>query len=200
MPSMSGFEVCEQLKKDSRTEAIPIIFLTAINETKEKVKALELGAVDYITKPFDLDEVLARVARQLKLINEYKKGRKTGEYRRTSLNKEMRKEICQQLVTFFEKEEPYLSDELNSETIAKKLKVSRHNLGEAVNLEMQQNISSLINQYRIDHFCKLMKQHPDAPIFDLALQSGYNAKSVFHKWFKIFKKTTPKKYIKSFLG
>ena len=67
MPEMSGFEVCEALKQDSRTRDIPIIFITAITATDEKTKGFELGAVDYITKPFHAAEVLARVRTHLAL-------------------------------------------------------------------------------------------------------------------------------------
>ncbi len=61
MPDVDGYEVCRQLKSDSATADIPIIFLSALGETEDKVKGLQLGAVDYITKPFQPDEVIARV-------------------------------------------------------------------------------------------------------------------------------------------
>lgn len=61
MPGMNGYEVCERLKADPRTAYIPIIFLTALTEIKAKSKGFEVGAVDYITKPFDIVEVKARV-------------------------------------------------------------------------------------------------------------------------------------------
>jgi len=67
MPVMDGYEVCRQLKIDPHTVDIPIIFLSALAETESKVKGLELGAVDYITKPFDQSEVLARVRSHLKI-------------------------------------------------------------------------------------------------------------------------------------
>src|SRR5687768_8637153 len=52
MPEMNGFEVCRQLKADSRTHDIPIIFISASDETDDKVQAFEVGGVDYVTKPF----------------------------------------------------------------------------------------------------------------------------------------------------
>jgi len=67
MPGMDGFEVCRLLKSDDETAHIPIIFLSAVNETVDKVKAFSLGAVDFITKPFQEDEVLARVKTHLTL-------------------------------------------------------------------------------------------------------------------------------------
>jgi len=67
MPIMNGYEVCETLKKDIATSNIPIIFLSSLDEVENKVKAFELGGVDYITKPFNTLEVIARVKTHLKL-------------------------------------------------------------------------------------------------------------------------------------
>lgn len=67
MPGLSGYEVCYRLKKDPKTEDIPIIFLTAISDIQSKTKAFEAGAVDYIIKPFDVSEVKARVQTHLSL-------------------------------------------------------------------------------------------------------------------------------------
>ncbi|MBD2156921.1 PAS domain S-box protein [Leptolyngbya sp. FACHB-16] len=61
MPEIDGFETCRRLKQDGQTKEIPVIFLTALNETVDKVRGLELGAVDYLTKPLQEEEVLARV-------------------------------------------------------------------------------------------------------------------------------------------
>ncbi|MDE1464968.1 ATP-binding response regulator [Spartinivicinus poritis] len=67
MPGIDGYEVCRQLKADAETNGITVIFLSALDETKDKVKGLNLGAVDFISKPFQPEEVLARVATQLKI-------------------------------------------------------------------------------------------------------------------------------------
>lgn len=67
MPQMNGYEVCEQLKADKRTREIPVIFISGLNDTLDKVKAFSVGGVDYVTKPFQLKEVLARVETHLKL-------------------------------------------------------------------------------------------------------------------------------------
>jgi sigma-B regulation protein RsbU (phosphoserine phosphatase) len=61
MPGIDGYEVCSRLKANASTAYIPIIFLSALGETEDKVKGLQLGAVDYITKPFQPEEVIARV-------------------------------------------------------------------------------------------------------------------------------------------
>ena len=61
MPGIDGFEVCRRLKSDAATEDIPVIFLSALVDTQDKVKGLQLGAVDYVSKPFQPEEVKARV-------------------------------------------------------------------------------------------------------------------------------------------
>ena len=66
MPGLSGFDVCNILQDYPDTATIPIIFLTAVAETKRKVMGLNLGADDYITKPFDLHELAARVQAALR--------------------------------------------------------------------------------------------------------------------------------------
>ena len=65
MPGIDGFEVCRRLKSDKFTEDIPVIFLSALGETESKVKGLQLGAVDYVSKPFQPEEVKARVETHL---------------------------------------------------------------------------------------------------------------------------------------
>jgi signal transduction histidine kinase len=67
MPGMNGFETCQHLKTNPKTCDIPVIFMTALSDTDSKVQALEIGAVDYITKPFQEKEVLARVKTHLQL-------------------------------------------------------------------------------------------------------------------------------------
>lgn len=67
MPEMDGFEVCQRLKNDPQTTAIPIIFLTAKHETDDIIKGLSLGAVDYVTKPFRQAELIARVSTHIEL-------------------------------------------------------------------------------------------------------------------------------------
>jgi putative two-component system response regulator len=67
MPGLDGFAVCRELKADLRTRDIPIIFITAVDDPRRKTQGLECGAVDYITKPFEISEVKARVRTHLSL-------------------------------------------------------------------------------------------------------------------------------------
>ncbi len=67
MPQMNGYELCQKLKSIEKTCEIPVIFISALDEVLDKVKAFSVGGVDYITKPFQLEEVLVRVQNQLAL-------------------------------------------------------------------------------------------------------------------------------------
>lgn len=67
MPGIDGYEVCRRLKADPELSSIAVIFLSALDDTRDKVKGLEIGAVDYIAKPFQSEEVIARVKNQLKI-------------------------------------------------------------------------------------------------------------------------------------
>lgn len=68
LPGMGGFELCQRLKASPRWKAIPVIFMTALDEPGEKARALDLGAVDYVTKPLHVPEVLARVRTHLRIL------------------------------------------------------------------------------------------------------------------------------------
>lgn len=72
MAGMNGIEACQALKKAEETREIPVIFITALNSKEQKVHGLEAGAADYVTKPFDLDETLARIRTQLRIVMEHR--------------------------------------------------------------------------------------------------------------------------------
>lgn len=70
MPNMNGFEMCKRLKSDQKTADIPVIFISALSETAEKVKAFETGGVDYIEKPFRAEEAIARIRTHLTILKQ----------------------------------------------------------------------------------------------------------------------------------
>jgi DNA-binding response OmpR family regulator len=69
MPEMDGFTVCEQLKSNDKYKEIPVIFISSLSETLDKVKAFQVGGVDYVEKPFRLEEFFARIETHLKMRN-----------------------------------------------------------------------------------------------------------------------------------
>jgi PAS domain S-box-containing protein len=87
MPGMNGYEVCERLKADERTSNIPIIFVSALKEAESKLKGFTAGGVDYVTKPFWAEEVLARVETHLTL--------RTVQQRLEEQNAQLEREIAE---------------------------------------------------------------------------------------------------------
>ncbi|EAW37936.1 GGDEF domain-containing response regulator [Lyngbya sp. PCC 8106] len=87
MPDIDGYEVCSFLKNDPQTADIPIIFLSALDDVLDKVKAFKVGGVDYITKPFEFEEILARVKNQLAL--------KDAKSKLSTLNSQLEKRVEQ---------------------------------------------------------------------------------------------------------
>lgn len=78
MPEMDGYEVCRRIKSDPKNAHIPIIFISALNEVIDKVKAFQVGGVDYINKPFQIEELIARLEHQVKILNLQKQLRKVN--------------------------------------------------------------------------------------------------------------------------
>ena len=96
MPDMDGFEVCERLKRLHGFDNVPIIFMSALTETVDKLRGFELGAVDYITKPFQLEEIIARIKTHLTISSLQKKlniANQTLEEKVELRTQELRKEF-----------------------------------------------------------------------------------------------------------
>ncbi len=107
MPGMDGYEVCRTLKSDPATKNIPVIFITSRSDVEDETRGLQIGAVDYITKPFNLDIVRARIQTHLEL------QQRTRELRRALSELEIRNQFIRQ--TFGR----YLSDEIVHEILEK---------------------------------------------------------------------------------
>jgi two-component system sensor histidine kinase/response regulator len=81
MPGMTGYEVCERLKSNDQTKDIPVIFVSALDDTLDKVKAFEVGAIDYIAKPFQLEEVVARIENHLTMYQQRREIARLNEFK-----------------------------------------------------------------------------------------------------------------------
>jgi DNA-binding NtrC family response regulator len=113
MPGMDGYAVCERLKADERTRDIPVIFVSALDDIDDKVKGFEAGGVDYITKPFQAEEVLARVRIHLLLQRLRNHLEDLVEERTAELQDALRE--VQQLREQLEAENIYLRQEIDQE-------------------------------------------------------------------------------------
>ncbi|MHC5935871.1 hybrid sensor histidine kinase/response regulator [Nostoc sp.] len=136
MPGIDGFTACQRLKLNPLTCDIPIIFMTALSETVDKVKGLSLGAVDYITKPFEYEEVLARIKTHLQIRN-LTKELKTH-------NQQLKQEIADRLVVETKLEKLTQELEQRVEERTSQLSQALHNLQQAqVSLIQQEKMSTL---------------------------------------------------------
>ena len=113
MPEMDGYAVCERLKSDAQTRDIPVIFISALGEVEDKLKGFEVGGVDYITKPFHADEVLARVRIHL-LLQRLRNHLEDLVEERTAKLQQALEEI-QQLQEELKAENVYLREEIRRE-------------------------------------------------------------------------------------
>ncbi|MDJ0599404.1 MAG: diguanylate cyclase [Crocosphaera sp.] len=95
MPDLNGYEVCQRLKSSGKTEKIPVIFISALDEVIDKITAFKVGGVDYINKPFQLEEVLIRVENHLKLYQLHHQLEQHNQQLRQEI--EQRKKIEQEL-------------------------------------------------------------------------------------------------------
>ncbi|ACC79936.1 hybrid sensor histidine kinase/response regulator [Nostoc punctiforme] len=136
MPGIDGFTACQRLKSNPVTCDIPIIFMTALSETVDKVKGLSLGAVDYITKPFEHEEVLARIKTHLQIRNLTKQLQ--------THNQQLQQEIADRLAV--ETKLQKLTQELEQRVEERTFQLSQalHNFQQAqVRLLQQEKMSTL---------------------------------------------------------
>ena len=99
MPEMNGYEVCETLKKDERFRDIPVIFVSALSEAMDKVKAFNSGGVDYVSKPFQSEEVNSRIETHLKIKNLQKKLEHQNKNLKTIVAEQVKKITDGQMAT-----------------------------------------------------------------------------------------------------
>jgi diguanylate cyclase (GGDEF)-like protein len=92
MPQMDGFEVCQQIRKNSANQDVPVIFLTAKNDSESVVKGFEFGAMDYVTKPFNGVELLARVKTHLELYRSKKEIQAANERLKIEISERLKAE------------------------------------------------------------------------------------------------------------
>ena len=104
MPEMDGYQVCQQMKSDEKTREIPVIFLSALDDVKNKVKGFEVGGADYITKPFESLEAIARVRHQLGLRKLQQQIKLEAQLRESLIREREIKEFKRRIITTIARE------------------------------------------------------------------------------------------------
>jgi DNA-binding response OmpR family regulator len=194
MPIMDGIEMCEKLKKDNFTKHIPILLLTAKNSTKSKIEGLKTGAIEYINKPFNTNELLLKVNNILASKDDI-----ISKYRKELINKP-------EIIINKSQDEVFLENLVSA--INERLKDSNfkvEELTEALNMSyssLYRKCLTLTGQNLID-FIKILRLKKAAillvkfgySISEVAYMVGYNDPKYFSKNFKNHFKITPKEFI-----
>jgi signal transduction histidine kinase/DNA-binding response OmpR family regulator len=197
MPKMDGFELCEKLKTDERTSHIPIILLTAKATSENKIEGYETGADDYIMKPFDAKELLARIKN---LINQRKQLRK--HFQKEGIFNLENKKIISVDKKFLEKAVKVINENISDtsfgvELFASNLAISRAALHKKLIALIGEPPSELIKRIRLSKAGILLK-NKTGNISEIALEVGFNNPAYFSECFKKQFGSTPSQYQRNF--
>jgi signal transduction histidine kinase/ligand-binding sensor domain-containing protein/DNA-binding response OmpR family regulator len=192
MPEMNGIKLCNNLKADERTNHIPIILLTVRASDEDRVEGLKYGADEYMTKPFDANELLARVNN---LITQRQRLR---EYYNKSLSlsdvasKDIDHRFLQRAIRIVEK---HLSDpDFSVSTFCHELGTSRPQLHRKLTALTNQSTSKFIRTIRLKHAASMLATHSDN-VFGVAQEVGFNNLSYFAKCFHEQYGMSPSEYL-----
>jgi len=197
MPEMDGFEVCCQLKSNAQTQSIPVIFMTALTETEDKVKGLQSGGIDYITKPFKIAELLARITNHLSLQRFVQQIQvQNQELQRLvtestpSHSLELPQSNLQQAIAYIQAN---LEQNITIEAIATKLGMSQFYFCRWFKQSMGIAPYQFVIQQRVEK-AKILLKRQDVSLVEVALQCGFNSQSHLIHHFKKQVGMTPKQY------
>ena len=193
MPQMDGFTLCTKIREDERTSHIPFILLTARTTIESKLEGLELGADEYMTKPFNIKEIKVRMKNLLE--------------QRKNLRKSFSREVTIQpkniSVTSVDERflnhalaimEAHLADEQFSvERFAEEIGMSRKNLLRKIKALTDQSVNEFIRNFRLNRAAQLIEAK-SATVSEIAYQVGFNNLSYFSKCFKELFGTLPNEY------
>jgi signal transduction histidine kinase/ligand-binding sensor domain-containing protein/DNA-binding response OmpR family regulator len=183
MPSMNGYEFCKLIKNDERTSHIPVLLLTALHSKEHQIKGITTGADDYITKPFDLSVLDAKIENLLSIRNSLKE-----KFSGTMVLEPKNIEITSPDERFLQKAvetvEQNISDsKLDIESFAEKVGVSRMQLYRKLHALTDMTVKEFIRHIRLKRAAQLLAQNK-MNISEIAYRVGFNDLSHFRKCFK----------------
>src|SRR5690606_32367629 len=183
MPEMNGIEFCQKIKKDPRTSHIPFVLLTARSAEEQKLKGLNIGANDYVTKPFNFDILLSRlknlISQQhlLHKILEKKISVQTSDVEITSLDDKLIREAIKLV------EENITDPTFSVEILSKELGMSRANLYKKLVSLTGQSPLEFIRKIRLQRAAQYL-QKSQLTVAEVAYKVGFNSPKYFTKYFK----------------
>ncbi len=195
MPKMDGFQLCKKLKTDERTSHIPVILLTAKAAIQDKIEGFETGADEYIMKPFEPDELKARIKNlieQRKRIHEHFKKHgliELEESKITSADKKFLKKVFDTVTKNMS------NPSFNVETLSELIAVSRSVLHKKVVSLIGEPPVELIRRIRVTRGAELIEKKY-GNISEIALEVGFNNPAHFSEYFKMQFGVTPSQYLK----
>lgn len=196
MPHKNGFELCELLKNDQRTSHIPIVLLTARAEQEDKLHGLQLGADDYLAKPFDSRELKIRIDNLIQLREQLQQRFAT----KTELVVFKPEEVVynsadqifvdelQQLL-----EENYHKEGFGVDDFAECMNLSKRHLNRKLNAMMNSSASKLLQNYRLQKASELL-HYPNLLVGEIGFKVGFSSRAYFNKCFRDKFGVTPKSY------
>jgi len=193
MPGMDGFEFCKKIKSDWRTSHIPVILLTAKVTHQSKLDGLELGADDYITKPFDYKELFIRIKN---LIDQRKKLRRKFSKEislqaGTISGNSSDTELIQKTIDIIEKN--LNNENFNSDTLANELFVSRSQLNRKLQAVVSQGPGEFIRNYKLKRAAQMILEKRFS-ITQIALEVGFGSPAQFTRAFQKHYNSLPSEF------
>ncbi len=186
MPNKDGYAVCDALKTNELTSHIPIILLTAKSTTDAKLKGLRIGADDYLTKPFNSEELLARMQNLVDI-------RRCLRRRYGQISPVVRTPDETAILSLRDREflhrftlivEQYLSDEtIGVEDLAQKMFVSRVQLHRKLKAITDHNVTDFVRDYRLERAMSMLKNR-EGLVYEIASRVGFGSEKYFSRAFK----------------
>ncbi len=198
MPEKNGYEVCQALKTDLRTCHIPVILLTAKAAQEEKLEGLEIGADDYLTKPFDSKELLIRAQNLIQLRRQLRERfaesitLKPNEVTTNSLDQTFLENALQIV------ESNIANEQFGIDILSREIGMSRPNLNRKFRALINQSTNQFIQSVRLQRAADLLSQNAGT-VAEIAFQTGFGSTAYFVKCFKDHFGETPGNYLKDTL-
>ncbi len=193
MPNMDGYTLCKELKTNIKTNHIPVILLTAKASFENKLEGLETGADDYLIKPFNTEELKARVKNLIKIRKQIREKFQTEILLKPAniIVPSGQKVFIERLTKIIE--EHIEEETFNVEILCKEIAMSRAQLHRKIKAITNQSTSEIIRTFRLQRAADLIKQNA-GNMAEIAYKVGFNSQAYFTKSFQEFYGCTPKEF------
>jgi AraC-like DNA-binding protein len=195
MPEMDGYKFCKKIKTNEKTNHIPIILLTAKASTEDKLEGLEIGADDYLIKPFNPEELKLRVRNLIKIREELRR-----KFSSQMVLKPAEVIVPSSQVQFMEKLKDIIESNLEDESfgvdkLSDEMGMSRSQLHRKLKAITNQSTTEFIRNFRLQRSAQLILQNAGS-MSEIAYKVGFNSQAYFNKTFQELFGCSPSQYKK----